>query len=181
MVYKFLIISDEVEDFKRVIRIDSDATFKELHDAILDSVGYTKDQMTSFFICEDDWEKQTEVTLMDMGADSDEDIWLMDSTPLSELVEDEGQRLMFTFDYLTDRSFFMELREIEFGEDLDSAECIKSVGEPPVQTIDFDEMEKKMVAQATIDDLDADFYGSDEYDISELDEESFGSYDPSEY
>ncbi|MBR6758215.1 MAG: hypothetical protein IKM35_07045 [Bacteroidaceae bacterium] len=181
MVYKFLIISDEVEDFKRVIRIDSDATFKELHDVILDSVGYTKDQMTSFFICEDDWEKQTEVTLMDMGLESDEDIWLMDSTPLSELVEDEGQRLMFTFDYLTDRSFFMELREIEFGEDLDQAECIKSVGDAPAQTIDFEEIEKKIAAQSTFDDLDADFYGSDEYDISELDEESFGSYDPSEY
>lgn len=181
MVYKFLIISDEVEDFKRVIKIDSDATFKQLHDAILDSVGYTKDQMTSFFICEDDWEKQTEVTLMDMGVESDEDIWLMDSTPLSELVEDEGQRLMFTFDYLTDRSFFMELREIEFGENLDQAECIKSVGDAPAQTIDFEEIEKKMAAQSTLDDLDADFYGSDEYDISELDEESFGSYDPSEY
>ena len=54
--YKFLIISDEVDDFKRVIRIDSDATFKELNDAILDSVGYSHDQMTSFFICESDWE-----------------------------------------------------------------------------------------------------------------------------
>lgn len=181
MVYKFLLISDEVEDFKRVIKIDSDATFKELHDVILDSVGYTKDQMTSFFICEDDWEKHTEVTLMDMGMESDEDIWLMDNTPLSELIEDEGQRLMFTFDYLTDRSFFMELREIEFGEELEKAECVKSVGEAPTQTIDFEEIEKKMAAQATIDDLDADFYGSDEYDISELDEDSFGSYDPSEY
>ena len=50
MVYKFVIISDEVDDFKRVIKIDSDATFKELNDAILESVGYTNDQMTTFFI-----------------------------------------------------------------------------------------------------------------------------------
>ena len=110
MVYKFVIISDEVEDFKRVIKIDSDATFKELNDAILDSVGYTNDQMTSFFICESDWEKITEITLFDMGKESDEDIWLMESTRLSDLVEDEGQRMMFVFDYLTDRAFFMELR-----------------------------------------------------------------------
>ena len=75
MVFKFVIISDEVEDFKRVIRIDSDATFKEFNDAILDSVGYTHDQMTSFFICEDDWSKVSEVTLVDMGKDSDEDIY----------------------------------------------------------------------------------------------------------
>lgn len=179
MVYKFLVISDEVEDFKRVIKIDSDATFKELNDAILDSVGYTKNQMTSFFICEDDWEKHTEVTLVDMGKESDEDIWLMESTRLSELVEDEGQRLMFTYDYLTDRSFFMELRETIFGEELEAAVCTKSVGEAPAQMIDFEEVEKKMAQQANIDDLDADFYGTDEYDISELDEDSFGSYDPS--
>ena len=57
MIYKFRIVSDEVDNFKREICIDSDASFLELHDAILDSVGFSKDQMTSFFICDDDWEK----------------------------------------------------------------------------------------------------------------------------
>lgn len=179
MIYKFLIVSDEVDDFKRVIKIDSDATFKELNDAILDSVGYTHDQMTSFFICEDDWEKHTEVTLVDMGRDSDEDIWLMEKTRLSDLVEDEGQRLMYVFDYLTDRAFFMELRETIFGEDLDAPVCTKAVGDAPAQMVDFEEVEKKIAQQAAVDDLDADFYGADDYDISELDEDSFGSYDPS--
>lgn len=179
MIYKFLIVSDEVDDFKRVIKIDSDATFKELNDAILDSVGYTHDQMTSFFICEDDWEKVTEVTLVDMGRDSDEDIWLMEKTRLSDLVEDEGQRLMYVFDYLTDRAFFMELRETIFGEELDAAVCTKAVGDAPAQMVDFEEVEKKIAQQAVVDDLDADFYGADDYDISELDEDSFGSYDPS--
>lgn len=179
MVYKFLIVSDEVDDFKRIIKIDSDATFKELNDAILESVGYSKDQMTSFFICEDDWEKHTEVTLVDMGRDTDEDVWLMDSTRISELVEDEGQRLMFVFDYLTDRAFFMELRETIFGEELESAVCTKSVGEAPAQMVDFEVIEKKIAQQVAADDLDADFYGADDYDISELDDESFGSYDPS--
>lgn len=179
MIYKFLIVSDEVDDFKRVIKIDSDATFKELNDAILDSVGYTHDQMTSFFICEDDWEKTTEVTLVDMGRDSDEDIWLMEKTRLSDLVEDEGQRLMYVFDYLTDRAFFMELRETIFGEELDAPVCTKSVGDAPAQMVDFEEVEKKIAQQAAADDLDADFYGADDYDISELDEDSFGSYDPS--
>ena len=60
MIYKFRIVSDEVDNFRREICIDSDATFLDLHDAILDSVGFTKDQMTSFFICDDDWEKKTE-------------------------------------------------------------------------------------------------------------------------
>ena len=37
MIYKFRIVSDEVDNFKREICIDSDASFLELHDAILDS------------------------------------------------------------------------------------------------------------------------------------------------
>ena len=57
MVYKFRIISDEADDFLREIKINSEATFYDLHEAILKCTGYKDDQMTSFFICDDDWEK----------------------------------------------------------------------------------------------------------------------------
>ena len=63
MIYRFTIISDEVDDFVREIQIDPEATFYDFHEAILKSVGYANDQMTSFFICDDDWEKGKEVTL----------------------------------------------------------------------------------------------------------------------
>ena len=108
MIYRFNLISDEVDDFKLEIQIDSDDTFLSLRNVILDAAGYTKDQMDSFIICDEEWNKEKEVTLTDMGADSDEDIWLMDETKISELIDDEGDRLMFVFDYLTNRAFFME-------------------------------------------------------------------------
>ena len=57
MVYKFRLLSDEVEDFRRDIEIDSDATFLDLHKAILESVNYPDDQMTSFFICDENTKK----------------------------------------------------------------------------------------------------------------------------
>ena len=63
MVYRFTIISDEVDDFIREIQIDSEATFYELHEAILKAAKYNNDQMTSFFICDEDWEKEKEVIL----------------------------------------------------------------------------------------------------------------------
>ncbi len=172
MIYKFRIVSDEIDNFRREISIDSEAYFIELQDVILESVNYTKDQMTSFFICDDDWEKKTEVTLMDMGKDSDEDSWLMASTRLSDLIEDEGQRLVFIFDYLTDRMFFMELKEAIPGKDLDAPVCTRSEGDAPQQTMDFEELEKKTPVPATAD-FDEDFYGDETYDPSELDEEGF--------
>ena len=107
MIYKFLIGSEEVENFKLEIAIDSSDTFMRLRNAILEAAGYSQDQMNSFYICDDDWSKEKEVTFMDMGSDSDEDIWLMEDTQLDELIEDEGQKLKFVFDYMTERYFYM--------------------------------------------------------------------------
>ena len=55
MIYRFTLISDEAEDFLREIQIDPDATFYDFLEAIITPVGYTDDQMTSFFICAEDW------------------------------------------------------------------------------------------------------------------------------
>jgi len=41
--------------------------------------------MTSFFICDDDWEKEKEVTLEEMDDNPEIDSWVMKETPISEL------------------------------------------------------------------------------------------------
>ncbi|MDD4515449.1 hypothetical protein [Massilibacteroides sp.] len=172
MLFRFLILSDEVDDFKREIKIDSSATFLDLHNAILDSVNYAKDQMASFFICEEDWSKQTEITLIEMDTSSEVDNYLMEDTRLEDLLEDEHQKLLYVFDYMTERAFFMELREIIPGKNLTEPVCSKSVGTPPNQTIDFDEVETKV----TSSDLGEDFYGDSDYNIDEIDKEGFEGF-----
>lgn len=169
MLFRFLILSDEVDDFKREIKIDSEATFLDLHNAILDSVDYTKDQMCSFFICDDDWSKKTEITLVEMDTSSEVDNYIMEDTTLEELLEDEHQKLLYVFDYMTERAFFMELREIVPGKDIDQPICSKSIGIPPTQIVSFDEFETK----TTSTEIGEDFYGDSEYDIDELDKEGF--------
>ena len=169
MIFRFLLLSDEVDNFKREIQIDSEATFLDLHNAILKSVGFTDDQMCSFFICDDDWSKKTEITLVDMGTSSDEDNYIMEDTRLEELLEDEHQKLLFVFDYMTERAFFMELREIIPGKDLKDALCTKSEGNPPAQVVSLDEFESKN----TSTDIDEDFYGDSDFDIDELDKAGF--------
>ncbi len=170
MVYKFRIISDEVDDFLREIKIDSDASFYDLHEAILEYTGYKDDQMTSFFICDDSWEKETEITLEDMGGgNSEEDTFVMKDTRLSELLEDEKQKMLYVFDPLAERVFFIELSEIITGKDLEHAVCSRKQGNPPQQTIDFD---KQMNLNTSID-LDENFYGDQEYDMEDFDPDGF--------
>ncbi len=164
MVYRFKLISDEAANFCREIEIDSDSTFLQLRNTILDSVGYSKDDMNSFLICDDDWQRTCEVTLVDMGSSSDCDIWLMDDTSLGELVEDEGQKMMFVFDYLTERAFFMELKETIPGRSLSEPVCTLKKGNAPKQSVDIEEFDRQIDALAmkqAADVLDEDFYNSE--------------------
>lgn len=169
MIYRFIFISDEADDFYREIQISSSATFLDLSNALLQSVGYPDDQMTSFFICEDNWEKREEITREEMDTRSDVDSWVMADTALDELIEDERQRLIYVFDPLTDRCFFGELKEIITGKALAQAVCTGKAGQAPKQTIDFDEMAKT----TTGIDVDETFYGDEGFEADELDRDGF--------
>lgn len=175
MIYKFVLISNEVDDFMREISIDSEAKFIDLHNAILNSVKYTKDGITTFFLCNDDWEKEQEVSLFEMETSMDVDSYTMDSTVLSELINDEGQKLVYVFDNITDRAFYIELKEIVPGEDLDEPKCTAKVGVPPEQykIEDFSDLTKSTKGGKD-DVIDENFYGDEEFDIDELDSEGFG-------
>jgi len=173
MIFRFLILSDEVEDFKREIQIDADATFFDLHKAIISSVNYNEGEMTSFFICNDDWEKEQEITLLEMDTSSDEDSYTMEASVLNDFLEDERQKLMYVFDYLTERAFFMELREIITGKNLDKAVCTRTEGEPPAQFVDFD----TVAATTASIDVGENFYGDEGYDMDELDADGFDGLD----
>lgn len=178
MVYKFRLISDEVDDFLREIQIDSEASFYDLHEAILKCTGYKDDQMTSFFICDDDWEKETEITLEDMGySSSEEDTYIMRETHLDELLEDEKQKLIYVFDPMTERVFFIELSEIITGKDLEKAVCTRKEGIAPKQIIDFDE---QMNTNQAID-LGENFYGDEEYDMDDFDMDGFAMSEGNPY
>ena len=161
MIYRFTIISDEVDDFVREIQIDPEATFFDLHEAILKAANYTNDQMTSFFICDDDWEKEKEITLEEMDNNPEMDSWIMKETRLNELIEDEKQKLLYVFDYMTERCFFIELSEIITGKEIKGAKCTKKSGEAPKQTVDFEEM----AAGGGSLDLDENFYGDQDFDM----------------
>lgn len=174
MVYKFRILSDEVDNFTREIAIDSEDTFLDLHNAILDSVGYTKDQMTSFFLCNDEWEKGTEITLIEMDSSPETDNWIMESTKLSELIEEEDQKLLYVFDYLTERAFFMEIFQIVPNKNLTAAKCILSEGDAPQQTTEFEDTALDTAGKLNIDE---DFYGDQDFDMDELDVDGFTGLD----
>lgn len=171
MIYKFLIGSEESGSFKLEIAIDSSDTFLRLRNAILDAAGYDKNQMDSFVICDEDWNKEKEVTYYDMDSDSDEDIWIMEDTPLDELLDDEGQKIKFVFDYMSDRYFYMILKESIPGKSMHDPLCQRKEGKAPQETVAADLLaETKPIVNidTNIEELDEEFYGEEAFNEEEL-------------
>lgn len=171
MIYRFVIISDEADNFRLQIAIDSTATFMDLRNIILESTGYSKEQMDSFYVCDDEWNKEKEVTCMDMGTETDEDIWIMDDTHLDELLDEEGQRMKFVFDYMTERFFKVKLKEMVPGKSLHDPLCESKAGTPPAESVDITEFITipKIPDASNIEAIDkSEFYGDEEYNEDEI-------------
>jgi len=70
---------------------------------------------------------------------------------------------------MSDRVFFMELTEIIPRKNLDKPECVSSEGTAPVQI-----MVEEGITAIPKANLDENFYGDEDYELDELDEEGFG-------
>lgn len=173
MIFRFLMLSDEVENFKRELKIDSDSTFFDLYKVIIDSTGFNDQEMASFFLCNNKWRKLQEITLMEMDTDSDEDSFIMSECILNDFLEDEKQKLMFVFDYLTERALYIELSEIIPGKNLKKPVITISEGEAPNQAISIDEVKPV----STTIDVGESFYGDESFDIEELDSSGYEGLD----
>lgn len=169
MIYRITFLSDEEDKFRRVYEIDSEATFLDLHKIILSSVGYPDDQMTSFFLCNERWEKEQEVTLVEMPSSFEYDNLVMEETELGDLLTETHQKLLYVFDPMFERCFFGELTAMEPGS-LKEPICKKSEGKAPKQL----QTEAKTTTQTKDIDVDEDFYGDSQYDDEEIDPEGFG-------
>ncbi len=177
MVYRFLILSDEDENFRRELRINADATFLQLNDFLLASLGYDNHELTTFHLCDEEWHKEREITLLDMSFDESNPSLVMSEYKLSDLLEEEGEHLFFVFDMLAERGLFMELAEL----DEESEELVPRIsfsqGDAPVQMIDLESASNRL-STLEEDNFDMSFdddFVSDDFDASELDD--YGVYD----
>ncbi len=169
MLYKFALLSPHSENFVREIEIDSNATLLTFHEIIQQSVGYHNDELASFFTTNNDWEQLEEITLLEMDEnDLESDRRVMDVTCLYEVVSEEKDKLLYFFDLLNRRAFFIELVIIRPGNFAGVARCYNSEGEAPPQmtTIEFDEA---LDSDLSISDMDKEekmtFENIDDYDM----------------
>jgi hypothetical protein len=111
MIYKFKVLSEEDDKFFMDIEIMSDQTFYDLHDFIQEELEYDSSLLATFFIANHNWQKKQEIALIETDGKDGEKIIAMDKAILSTFMKDAHQKLIYLFDFINNRSFFIELME----------------------------------------------------------------------
>lgn len=136
MIYKFRLLSSEKDDFIRDFEVRSDQTFYDLHKEIQTNCHYDSSQIASFFLCNDDWEKETEITLFELSEEPFKNSQIMDRSVFSQHIKELKQKLIYVFDIFNERAFFIEV--VEIRDEVSSKSypaCTLSQGSPPVQIL----------------------------------------------
>jgi hypothetical protein len=136
MIFKFRLLSSEMDDFVRDFEISSSQTFYDLHKAIQENCKYDPSQIASFYLCNDNWEKETEITLFEIPEDKGKLTLAMDNSVLSDHITELKQKLIYIFDIFNERAFFIEFVGIRDDDPSESFPlCTLSRGSPPVQIL----------------------------------------------
>lgn len=144
-LYRFRLLAEEQEDFLRDYDILASQTYLDFHDLIKETVELKGNELASFFICDRNWRKKKEITLMDMQTDEsqaiidDEDddkpkssrlpTLEMAKVKIKDVIDDPHQRLLFEYDFLNPKTFYIELMKIiDADKNENYPKCVKSVG-----------------------------------------------------
>jgi len=146
MICIFEVSSPEAPEFKRFIHINTEHSFEDLHRTIQNAVNFDQTQLASFFLTDDHWKKQIEISSLDSGSSTPK-IRSMRITKICDYVSEIGQRLMYVFDFFNQRFFYLELKEKLMKTDLKEPFVAYEKGLAPVQFLinDFDSPEVELI------------------------------------
>lgn len=174
MVYKFVVLSDEDESFVREFEFLDTHSLLDFHNLIQEELEFDKSQMASFFMATDNWEKEEEFTLFDMGTGSS----TMETAVLEDIIFRKNQKLLYVFDFFNDRALFIEYTgETREEDERELPTCTNSKGIPPKQVV-FGSTSRKLYNNIVVsEDDDEDEPEVDDLFLGEDDDETLPDFE----
>ena len=133
--FRVLLDSKDKNEVFRDILISDNDNFESFYKAILNSYHFSEDQMASFYMSNEQWDKGHEISLFDMAFDEDPTQILpsvMRTSMISNYVKESNQKMILVHDFLRMWIFLIELIGFE-AEGPDSPKTILSVGNAPAE------------------------------------------------
>lgn len=145
LVYRFRLISEDIDNFTRDYDILPGQTFLDFHSVIMESMELTHCDRASFFMTDKKYKKDKEISLKiekrqvrKYDDDLDEVVSqtitppLMKKSKVKDFIEDPHQKMIYEFQGKEFHAFFIELfRIIQADNTFSYPRCVKRTGELP--------------------------------------------------
>lgn len=162
--FRVLLDSSDNEVFRDILISDED-NFESFYHAILGAYDFSSDQMASFYMSNNNWDKGFEISLFDMGFGEDpEQIMpgVMNNSVIREFIEYPDQKMILIHDFIRMWIFLIELIEI-VKETPDSPKVVLTVGVAPKENSRSGD-EDNIRFESEFDEEEEDEFGFDEFE-----------------
>lgn len=173
--FRVLLDTTDNQEIFRDILMDENDHFESFYRAILSAYSFSGDQMASFYMSNENWDRGFEISLFDMSFGEDPDQIMpavMSESRIADYIQDDEQKMILVHDFMRMWIFLIEL----IGTTANSPahpEVLLSVGKAPAE--DSRSAEGGDLNFAT--DVETDFdEGDDEFGFGEF-EEGFEGFD----
>lgn len=110
-------LSEEHDNFLRDIEIKAMQSFEDFHNIISECVNLKGNELASFHVCDQKWNKLQEITLIEMISDSEEEddtrhieeTFVMNDSLIRNFINEPSQRILYEYDFFDMKTFFIEL------------------------------------------------------------------------
>jgi hypothetical protein len=178
--FRVLLDSENNSEIFRDILIKDTDNFEALYKAVVSSFRFQGDQMASFYVSNDNWDKGHEISLMDMTYDDDSvdsPAAVMKDAIIKDFLEEPDQKFILVYDFMRMWIFLLELIGYE-KEGPEAPQVLLAVGmAPPEDSRTAAETEDLFMGD--LDDEEEDEFGFNDYDdeFGEEDMNNFEEYD----
>jgi hypothetical protein len=181
--FKFRVLLDTKEETEifRDILISENDSFEDLYRAIISSFRFEGEQMASFYMSNDDWDKGHEISLMDINYGDeaiDEKASVMSNALLRDFMEVNDQKMILVYDFMRMWIFLIELLE-KTDDVLEKPNTILSIGIAPPEDSKLSNLdEEDILGEEDFEDEDEDDIFGDDFEdgFNEEDYENFSEY-----
>ena len=164
--FRVLLDSNDKNEIFRDILISDNDNFESFYNAILSAYQFSDDQMASFYMSNDMWDKGHEISLFDMSYGEDPEQILpgvMRTSMIRDLIQESDQKIILVHDFLRMWIFLIELIGYQ-DEAPDKPQLVLSVGNAPAETSKLEEDESLRFETDGDGDEDEDEFGFNEFE-----------------
>lgn len=181
--FRVLLDSDKNEEVFRDVLISDSSDFESFYHAIMNSFDFQGDQMASFYVSNESWDKGHEINLLDMSYDDDSidsPATVMKNAVIKDFLEEPDQRFILVYDFMKMWIFLIELIGYDRNEP-ENPEMLLAIGHSPSEesreALDEDLLHE---SESVSTDDEEDDFGFDEFD-DDYSDDDLSDYNEYEY